>query len=167
MIALSINSTKSIMGTLLASEAFDSFKVEEVTLTTFNTFTIDGHMNKDFFTSEEISEMENGLPVFSSWQEIKPICFQLIKGKKTPVSFKFVLLANNTLVNELCDKDEVSISPDMVRSLVLNIRYENGKVNIITGCSYNSFVMDKSLDQAWDKYLPHFLADLKIEFEEI
>lgn len=167
MVALSINSTKSIMGALLMTEAFDNFRVEEVTISTFNTFSIDGHINKDFFTSEEISEAPNGLPVFSSWQEIKPICFQLIKGKKTPVSFRFILHADDSLIDEFCQKDELTISRDMIKGLILNIRYENGKVNIITGCSYNSFVMDKSMDNIWDKYLPHLLSDLKIDFEEI
>ena len=43
MISLQIKNTKSFMNTLLVSEQFDSFEVEEATITTFNTFYIDGH----------------------------------------------------------------------------------------------------------------------------
>lgn len=167
MIALGIKSTKSIMSALLMSEAFDKFNVEDITITTFNTFSIDGHINKDFYNSEEIEAMENGLPVFSSWKEIRPVCFELIKGKKTPVSFKFVLQANSELVSLLAKDPASNLSSDMIKGLVLNIKYENGKVTLITGCSYNSFVMDKSMDMLWDRYVPRLLNELKIDFDEI
>ena len=42
MIALQIKNTKSIMNSLLVSEQFDSFQLEEASVTTFNTFHIDG-----------------------------------------------------------------------------------------------------------------------------
>ena len=57
MISLQIKNTKSFMNTLLVSEQFDSFEVEEATITTFNTFYIDGHIVKDFYTLEEIDEI--------------------------------------------------------------------------------------------------------------
>ena len=38
MTALELKVTKSIMNSLLASEQFDSFLVEEATITTYNTF---------------------------------------------------------------------------------------------------------------------------------
>lgn len=148
------------MNALLMTEAFDDFYMEEVTLTTYNTFQIDGHMNADFYSSDEIAALPEGkLEPYSKWRDIRPVCFSLIKGKKTPVSFKFVLHAPDKIVYALCE------NPEAVKGLVLNIRYEQGKVSIITATSYHTFIMDKSLDQIWDKYLPNLLTKLQIDFD--
>lgn len=40
MIALKITNVKKFMGKLLASEAFDSFVIEEASISTYNTFLI-------------------------------------------------------------------------------------------------------------------------------
>lgn len=167
MISLQIKSTKQIMSSLLMSEFFDEYYVEDVILTTYNTFQIDGHVVPEYFTADEVDALpESKLPAYSKWKDIRPICFQLIKGKKTPVSFRFILHANEQLIYDLCNSPEVAIDSSIVKGLVLNIRYEQGKVSVITATSYHSFIMDKSLDQAWDKYLPALLSKLQIDFEQ-
>ena len=40
------------MGRLLGTEAFDAFLLAEASITTYNTFIIDGHMEKAFFTGD-------------------------------------------------------------------------------------------------------------------
>ena len=167
MIALQIKNTKSIMNTLLVSEQFDSFLVEEASITTFNTFHIDGHMIKDFFSSEEIGNMEQGLPEFSLWKDIRPTCFQLIKGKKTPVSFRVILHASPSLVASIANQPDCEVSADLIRSLVLNIRYDNGHVTCVTATSFTTFLMDKTTDAVWDKYIRQLFDRLQIDFEEV
>ena len=166
MIALQIKNTKSIMNSLLVSEQFDSFLIEEASITTFNTFHIDGHIVKGFYTSEEISNMEQGLPEFSLWKDIRPVCFQLIKGKKTPVSFRVILHASPALVSKIASHPECEVSEDFIRSLVLNIRYDNGHVTCITGTAFTTFLMDKTTDVVWDKYIRQLFEHLQIDFEE-
>lgn len=102
MIALEIKITKNIMNALLLSEQFDSFLVEEAIITTYNTFHIDGHLVRDFYTNEELEllESEEKSTSFSCWKDLRPFCFQLIKGKKTPVSFKVVLHATPQLIEK-------------------------------------------------------------------
>lgn len=167
MIALQIKNTKNIMNTLLVSEQFDSFQVEEASITTFNTFHIDGHTVKGFFTSEEIDNMEQGLPEFSLWKDIRPICFQLIKGKKTPVSFRVILHASPSLVASIANQPDCEVSADLIRSLVLNIRYDNGHVTCVTATSFTTFLMDKTTDAVWDKYIRQLFDRLQIDFEEV
>ena len=70
MTALEIKITKNFMNALLVSEKFDAFLVEEASVTTFNTFEIDGHIVKDFYTSEEVEAADGALPVFSQWKDI-------------------------------------------------------------------------------------------------
>ncbi len=78
MISLQIKVTKQIMNALLASECFDTFMLEEATVTTFNTFHIDGHIVEDFYTADERCEHSSA---FSLWKDIRPFCFDWTGGK--------------------------------------------------------------------------------------
>ena len=169
MIALEIKITKNIMNALLLSEQFDSFLVEEAIITTYNTFHIDGHLVKDFYPNEEhgLLESEEKSTTFSCWQDIRPFCLQLIKGKKTPVSFKVILHAAPLLIEKIAANPECGVAANLIRSLVLNIRYDNGKVTCITGSAFTTFVMDKSVDKLWDAYMRQLLSDFGLDFEEI
>lgn len=167
MIALQITNTKQIMNALLVAESFDTFQMEEVTITTYNTFHMDGHMVKEFYSAEEIENSTDSFPEFSSWKDIRPICFQLIKGKRTPVSFRFVLHASPNIISEIANADACEVAENLIRSLILNIRYENGRVTCITGTSFTTFLMDKSVEQLWDKYVRNLFSQLGLEFEEI
>lgn len=167
MIALQIKNTKQLMNALLVASAFDDYQVEEVTLTTYNTFHIDGHMVREFFTSEEQQTFSDSFPEFSLWKDIRPICFQLIKGKKTPVSFRFILHASSAIVDTITSDESCEPDKNLIRALVLNIRYENGHIQVITGTAFTTFLMDKSLDSLWDKYVRNFLSQIGLEFEEM
>lgn len=164
MISLQIKVTKQIMNALLASECFDAFLLEEAAVTTFNTFHIDGHIVKDFYTSDELSEQTSE---FSLWRDIRPFCFQLIKGKKTPVSFKVVLHAPDALVEKIAADPECGVAANLIRALALNIRYDNGHVVCVTGYAYSAFLMDKSAEKLWDSYVRRMFSGLNIDFEEL
>src|SRR5574344_1330903 len=90
MQALQITSLKPFMNALLAGDLFDIFLLEEALIATAATYTIDGRINKDFYTTEEWNDKQLHPHEFVAWQEMKPICFNLIKGKRTPLQFKFV-----------------------------------------------------------------------------
>ena len=53
MRAFQIQDVKSFMSHLLLSNTFDRFLLTEASITTFNTFFIDGHLHKDYFSSDE------------------------------------------------------------------------------------------------------------------
>jgi hypothetical protein len=120
MIALEIKSTKNFMNSLLVSKQFDEFLVEESNITTFNTFNIDGHIEKEFYSTEELETLQSeGKSIeFSSWKNIRPTCFELIKGKKPPVSFKVILLAPARLIEKIAANPECGIAANLIRSLV-------------------------------------------------
>ncbi|MDE7323705.1 MAG: hypothetical protein K2N73_13510 [Lachnospiraceae bacterium] len=168
MTALDIKVTKNFMNSLLVTEQFDSFLVAEAVITTYNTFHIDGHLVKDFYTSEELEDLElhKKSTLFSYWNDIRPVCFQLIKGRKTPVSFKVVFHAAPELIEKIAANPECQVAANLIRSLVLNIRYDNGKVTCITGTAFTTFIMDKSVDKIWDGYIRQFLSSFGLDFEE-
>ena len=169
MTALEIKVTKNIMNALLILEHFDSFLVEETVITTFNTFHIDGHLVQKFYSSEELDELKsNGKSTsFSHWGDIRPFCFQLIRGKKTPVSFKVVLHAAPSLIEKIAANPDCGVAANLIHSLVLNIRYDNGKVTCVTASALSTFTMDKSVDKLWDTYVRQLLSELGLDFEEV
>jgi hypothetical protein len=169
MIALEIKNTKNFMNSLLVSQQFDELLVEEAVITTFNTFSIDGHIVKDFYSTEELEAFtaEGKSLDFSSWKDIRPVCFDLIKGKKTPVSFRVILIAPNKLIEKIAANPECGVAANLIRSLVINIRYDNGKVVCVTGTSLTTFVMDKSSENIWDGYVKKLFSELGLDFEEI
>lgn len=84
MIALKLTNTKDFMSHLLLTDTFDNFSFIEGEVVTFNTFTIDGYIQKEFFESEE------KLPGVFLMEEYPGVLFSLIRGKRTPLSFKMV-----------------------------------------------------------------------------
>ena len=52
MLALKISDIKDFMNKLLIGEVFDHFSFIESSITTFNTFTIDGKLQHDFFDTD-------------------------------------------------------------------------------------------------------------------
>lgn len=68
MLALEITSMKQFMNHLLAADSFDIFLLEEAVIGTANTFTIDGHINKEFFSGEDAPELSCE---FRPWKDIR------------------------------------------------------------------------------------------------
>ncbi len=158
MIAEEIKDLKKFMNSLLASDRFDSFLVNNISITTFNTFQIDGHICKDFYADDEF----NNLPEqrLSSYGTLRPICYNLIKGHKTPVKMKIIFAMNETCIRNLIDSANTSLTVNDVNELFFNIKYENGVASCITGTSLKIFTMDKSLEQAFDMYISNFISTL-------
>ena len=129
MIALQIQDVKDFMGKLLLQHTFDAFLVIEGSITTYNTFHIDGRLHPDYYTKEEQEALETHLRRFSLWKELRPFCLELIKGKRTPLSFRFTFQLSLENTAKLLTQTGSPFSPEQVNGLVLNLRYdENGLV---------------------------------------
>lgn len=166
MIALQISSLKTLMNQLLVGDTFDIFLLEEAVISTANTYTIDGHINRDFFPTEERGP-ENIPYEFQCWSESKGLCFNLIKGKNTPLYFKFVLHLKPEKVISLLEKENCSIDATQIRALVLNIKYDGSKAILTTGTSFHTFLMSKEPDILWDRAITQYLDKKGIAFEEL
>ena len=163
MIALEILSVKNFMKHLLSGDTFDVFLLEECTISTSNTYTIDGHINVDFFPPEERDSAT--LPYsLRPWSELKGLCFDLIKGKYTPLFFKFVLQLKPEQTLKLT---EGVTDTGQIKALVLNIRYDGSKVILTTGTSYHTFVLSREVDLCWDQFLCGYLEEKGIGYEKL
>ena len=107
MIVLNLKA-KVCMSHLLLKPTFDTFSLIEGEVTTFNRFQVDGRIHKDFF--DEAFEKE-----YSTWGEVRDFFFQVIRGKKTPLNFKFILSLAKDLDESLEGKDVIVVE-DIVDS---------------------------------------------------
>ena len=161
MIAFSLTNIKEFMSQLLLSETFDSFAFVEGEIVTFNTFRIDGFLQKEFFDTEE------PLPEYSLWKNVRDYCFSLIRGKRTPLSFRFVFSLSRKNIEMLTAQNVPSLDPDTVQGLYLNIHYDGARLTCVTGTSFKTFTMDKSLERIWDEMAEKFFRQKGVEFEKI
>ncbi|HBZ52667.1 MAG TPA: hypothetical protein DEO82_02725 [Eubacterium sp.] len=139
--------TKSIKNSanhIFVSDTFDSFNLIEASFATLITTHIDGKINKSFLeTTEE----------YVSYKDIKPLLYNIIKGKTLPVSFKIIIGIKPELIEDIIGYDE------SVKLFILNIKYDNSKLYFTTAVSYDSFTMDKDQEKRYDNYIERFLCE--------
>lgn len=167
MLALEISSTKQFMNCLLAGDCFSSFLLESASVTTFNTFTIDGRIHRDFYDSDEQASHENTKYDFSPYLSVQEYLFTVIKGSRTPLQLKVTLLLNPDATEKLLQNETCTVSKEQIAGFVLNIKYDGTKITLTTAISYSGFTMDKSAEPIWDTAFKKFLAAKDIKFEEI
>ena len=157
---------KQFMSHLLTADTFDPFLLEEAVIGMANTFTIDGHVNGDFYGNGDDSP---AIPPyeFRPWSEIKGLCFDLIKGKRTPLFFRFVFHLMPQKAAALLEKENCGLDLSQVKALVLNIRYDGTKAVLTTGTAFHTFVLSREADVVWDKALKKYLSGKGIAYEEL
>ena len=159
MIRLTLEA-KSCMAALLLRETFDSFSFIEGEITTFNKFSIDGFLHKDFFEDRE------GLDSYSKWADIRNFCYSIIKGKRTPLDFKFIFALSKEETVKILAEKVPDLSIDQVQGLYLNFRFTGTELSCTTGTSLKFFTLDKSLEQAFDQWVPAFFSSSNINWNE-
>ena len=78
-----------MMAELLINNSFDEFLLNNFKLSTMVDFEIEGMYNKEWgeYSQEYIY-----------WKDIKPTIYGLIKGNKTPLKIKAVMIATDTML---------------------------------------------------------------------
>ena len=163
-----IKNTKQFMSLLLANSAFDEFFIESARITTFNTFTIDGVIKKEFYSADEYEELYGSNAntsghiygsnantsghIYASYAQVRPYIYEIIKGKRAPISFQIILHAPETMYEN--NDYEAGVR------YILNIKYEDGRVSCVSAISRSDFTLDKTSDQLWDKKAFVFIESL-------
>lgn len=165
MIALKLTNTKNFMNTLLRTECFDHFLLQEATISSGATFVIDGHVPKGYYTDEEIEEFGIAGCSCLPFRMLRGSCFDIIKGKKTPSSFSFVFLLSPDNLEKTLKSLQSSFTANDITALFINVRFQNGELMLTTGISYRTFQLDKSLDKEWDQLVQKFLTQHEVEYD--
>ncbi len=160
-----ITDRKDFMSKLLSSDCFDSFLLQEASIKTANSYVIDGTENKDFYTNEDRQDASCCPYEYAEWKNMRMLCFQLIKGKRTPLSFQFVMSLKPDARDALLDQAGIDKTNSLVSHFIMNIRFEQSCLSITSAVSYLSFTLSKDSELLWDKTLGQFLSKKQISFD--
>lgn len=167
MIALKLTDIKTFMNQLLCSELFDNFLLAEASIAKDATFHIDGHINASYYSTEEIEEAGlNGISVLP-YSKLRPACYQLIRGRHTPVSFKFILMLSPENMANTLARSASRLTVRDISGIFINLAFHNGELTLTTGISYAVFTEDRTLEHEWDAMAKKFLNKYAISFEEL
>lgn len=164
MIALSIIDVKDFMNKLLIGEVFDRFFLVEASVTTFNTFTIDGRLQQDFFDTDTAAMHKSNSIEYSLWRDVKPYCFSVIRGRRTPLNFRIVFQLSYKQTQQILNPSFPDGSVPDCR-FCLNLQYRNDSLLCTTGVSYTSFCLDKRPEHLWDEMIRKFLSGQHVAFQ--
>lgn len=161
MISLKINNIKNFTSMLLVKDTFADFLLVEANIHTHSTFSINGRINSSYYSAEESEKLST--EGYNAWSQLRPICYEIIKGRNLPSYFKFVFRLNSAQTALLLEALPEYKSTD-IDGLFLNIKYEGGTLTITTGTSLKIFTLDKTLDKHFDKYINDFFEQNSIDF---
>lgn len=164
MLALKITAAKIFMHQLLIGDVFNDFSLSEASITTFNHFHIDGKLHMDFFDTDTAQQLTENGDMYSSWKDIKPYCYSIIRGKLPPLQFKLVMHLFPEQAGRLHINDDPSVFGDNISDLFLNIQYRNEELLCTTGVFSRVFSLDKAPESAWDNMILDFFRKYQIDF---
>lgn len=167
MIALKIQDIKDFMSKLLIGTSFDPFWLSEASITTSVTYTIDGTLHPEFFDTAENELLEGEHRSYTLWKDVKPFCFSVMKGRKTPLHFKIVFLLSRKNTEKLLLTSHLPYTIEDVFGLFINFQYDGKNLTCTTGSSLKTFTLDKSLDHVWDEMVQKFFRQQQILFESV
>ncbi len=152
MKSVKIESVKEFMSVLLSADTFDDFFVMDAEIRTFITTKINGSLHKDWMEEnegdgDEEKQKKNG---FVSWKQVRPIVYDLVKGKKTPSALviNFIKWMGNG------DKG------------VLRVQYINGELNLISAYQAAEFSLNKEAEAMWDERCAEWLTKEKVFIQD-
>ena len=157
MIMIEIENIKKFMAAFLGGNLFDDFLMSEGKLSMNISYEFDGKILKDFYYTQEWEETKHYPYVM--WEEQKEKIFSLVKGKKTPLSFQFVMMLKPEFVADVLTKYNLAIRQEEIAGLFINILYDRQGLKCTAGVSRKTFVLDKTLEEAWDQ-------EVKVRFLE-
>lgn len=161
MISLKINNLKNFTSQLLVKDTFSNFYLVEANIHTHSTFTINGRVNTSYYSTEELENQ--GDHEFNTWDKLRPICYEIIKGRNLPSYFKFIFRLDTEHTNKIISSFPEFKDTD-VDGFFINVKYESGSLTITTGTSLKIFTLDKSLEKAFDSYITVFFDKNSIEY---
>ncbi len=141
-----LSNISHFMNALLKGDSFDDFLVQEIVIKNGPSFVIEGEYTK-----------EEGLK--TDYSKVKNLCFDMVKGKTMPKSMKFVLALSPEKISELITTGGVDVDIDSVSSLSINVLFNGEALSVTTGTSFKTFVMDKTLEKAFDAYIEDMMSE--------
>ena len=152
------------MKKLLLGEAFDTFLLSEASITTYASFHIDGTFHPEYLGSAESELLTTEKAGYALWKRVRPVFFELTKGRNTPLSFRIVFRLAPHNIERLLTQSGISLRAEEVDGLFLNLLFDGSALTCTSGTSLRVFSLDKTLEHAWDDMLAKFFHREGIPF---
>lgn len=165
MTALQIKDLAQFSHELFRGTMFDNFLLQEAVISQAVSMTLDGTLKADFYSEEELAEKGLQDCPYIPYARVRPICFEMIKGRHKPDYFKFVFLLSPKNQASTILKSGSSFKPEDISGMFLNLIYKNEMLTCTTGISYKIFSPDKSLEHEWDRLAVLFFRQHGITVE--
>jgi len=162
MQTIEILDIKPFMQLLFQTNTFNSYEFVSAVVRTDMTYHLDGHLNKDFFSEEEWNTQNAGDTLYLPWQMAKEKVFYLIKGKKTPSILKIVLKLPLTDTRSVLEVTHSNLTAADLDGMFLNILFQDGRLTVICGISYQIFTLEKQLEQELTSHVQSIFKSLSI-----
>lgn len=156
---------KHFMNQLLKSELFDHFLLAEATIHGAVSYQIDGHVNRNFYDADELAALTADGSEYLPFSYLRPVFFELIRGRHTPLYLKFVFLLSPSNAKKTILSSDTGFVPDDISGIFLNLTFRDGQMVLTTGVSYRTFTTDHSFDIAWDTLAARFLTNHGLDFD--
>ncbi|MGN1206356.1 MAG: DUF5721 family protein [Eubacterium sp.] len=134
-----IEEVKKFMSQLLLQETFDKFCVSIAEIRTIVPITIKGTMSRDWLSPEDAEKYKD--LEYIPWKLLRPVVFELIKGKQTPDFLKIQFVYYNE--NRDCGG--------------LRIQFESGMLTWLSTYTPAEFSLDRNAETLWDENCESFL----------
>lgn len=161
MLSLRLKSLKDATRQLFLDTSFDCFSLMEASFVCAASFTVDGRCNKDFFDSAEAPDDE-----YISWSTVRPTCFQMIKGKRVPLSFRLVFTLSAAKAAELFSAPALADNADIDRYILI-LHYKNQQLSVTTGTAIHRFTLDKTSEKLWNQLIAAWFDDHALAYEDL
>ena len=166
MLALKLTDHKDFMSKLLVHSVFDSFYIVEASINTYQTYTIDGTLQRSFYEEAQLPELFREEQKYARWKESRNLCLAMIRGSRSPLRFRFVFqqsLENTEKVHRISGSP---LALSDIHGLYLNFQYNGETITCTTGTSVGVFTMDRSLERTWDSLILSFFRQQNIKYEQ-
>ncbi len=163
MIAATTPDIRIFMNHLLNGTDFDHFLLCEATIMTGSTYMIDGHINQAFYEAEDVHRTSGHM--YHCWKEYQSLVYQMVKGTRTPLAMKIVLSEDAAHTAQYLQQYQISIPPEQISGLYLNIRYEQDRLYLSSGTALSVFTLDKTVEYMWDDILNRFFQQQGITLD--
>lgn len=167
MTALELVDIKDFMNKLLGTDLMDHFLLPEAVITTFVTHTIDGRVHPEFYSPQDEDYGQVNQNAICPFSLLRPVCFGLMKGRRTPLSFQFVFQLSPENQQRTIERSGCNFRSEDILGMFLNLRYQDKRLTCTTGISYRSFSLDKSLEHEWDRLVGLFFRSHQIPFSPL
>lgn len=154
MLNIEISENREFTKKLFTENTFDTFLLVEANVVSNVSYNIDGQINKAYFDTDELEALSS--KEYITWEKARPHIYNVIKGKKLPLSFKIVLVLSDANIMRIIEKNNLPLTLNDIANLSLNIYFDGEKITVTTVATMKAFTLDKTLNTLWDENVKAF-----------